>query len=136
VVVPAPSAPPVTVNVPPSTTVTPAGGSTQSAGCAAYATRLDPLLREWSDLRASAETSSGPVPADVLDRMRDVQRRVSRLNVPACAGPAQGHLLTAMTSMIDALASAGDAPTSSAAFQQAEDLFEQFQTEYDSLRAA
>lgn len=139
IIMPPTSAPggPVAVPPAPAPGASPAEAAAEAA-CTKYIAQVDPLIREWNDLLTSAETSSGPAHTEVLERMKEVQRKVTRVPAAACAGSVQGRLLTAMASTIDALKSvpASEVPHDSAALSQARELYQRFEVEYAELKAA
>jgi hypothetical protein len=133
VVVPVPG-PPQPVYVP-SSPVQSSG--TRDAAVVTYVSTLDPMLDDWKGLLTTAETQTGDDLSQSLDRLRDVQRQVTRIQAPTAAASVHGRLLTAMTAIIDALANGspgGGFPTDSEAYRQATELFKKFQSDYDTLK--
>jgi hypothetical protein len=130
-----PSAPPVTVEVPQATAPTPV--PSDAAQNARYVAEIDPLLRDWDRLVTAAKTSTGPALSQTVEQLDAIQRKASRIDAPASAASAHGHLLTAMTATIDALETSAanlTDPMGSAALEQAEELYDDFKTEYQGLR--
>jgi len=131
-----PSAPPTVVTVP-QTTPAPAPSTSQAAQNAKYLAQVEPVMRQWESLVTLAKSQTGPSLAQTVAQLEAVQRRANAMSVPASAASAQGHLLTAMTSTIDALKSSADVledPNKSAALERADELYADFQTELQSLR--
>jgi hypothetical protein len=132
---------PTTVTVPvpvPQGAPAPSPSATSAAQNAKYVAQVEPLLREWESLVTAAKTQTGPSLSQTITRLEAVERRANAISAPASAASAQGHLLTAMTSTIDALKSSAEVvedPSSSAALQRAEELYSDFQTEFESLRS-
>jgi hypothetical protein len=133
-----PSPTPTTVTVPvPVPQSTPAPSASASAQNSKYVAEVEPLLGEWESLVTQAKTQTGPTLAQTVTRLEAIERRANRISAPASAASAHGHLLTAMTSTIDALKSSAEVvedPSSSAALQRAEELYTDFQTEFQSLK--
>jgi hypothetical protein len=142
VVTTAPAAPVVITAPPPVSTGSGAGtvGQGRDAACARYVAQIDPLIQEWETAVITAETATGADQEAAIEKLRDIERRVSKVSAPQCASKAQGHLITAMTAMIDALhAVPQDATTSvteSEAYRRASELMDNFETEYNSIKAS
>jgi hypothetical protein len=137
---PAPAGlPPTTATMP--VPAAPAAGQSpvdeaRARECARYAAQIDPLVQEWKTGVSVAQTTPSGSLAPIVTQLQSIQQRVSRMTPPPCASAAQSHLLKAMSATIDALDSAAQNDTNlltSEAFAHAQELFDQFEIEYNGL---